>query len=316
MEVDFLSRNITIFISMLIISIMLASCSRDKQYKEEIEVQLNQIHELQLEIADYNANNNLLTEQLNTQQITITDNARQISQLTEQLNRSNATVSELDKAIEEFPWLKKFDVNANTKWDKIVIYRTNDETTTKTIKDPLFIDSLSSMLTLNDISKVSYSNGYQSDIDTYTYELYEGAQKYLIKVVDRGVIEAGRDQLYFEVDQYIHQLGDALLPNHSVISYSNLISKMAASGAVKRGDKYVFLSAFRVQLRIEALANGTLLKQKPEEIGNLSEHYTFYYYGDELYMDVYSNLVHLTGDGSDEWYSLENAAIIINNEPG
>jgi hypothetical protein len=163
---------------------------------------------------------------------------------------------------------------------------------------------------------VDYPSGYQSDIDSYTYEFYEGEQKYTIKVVDRGVIEAGRNELYFEVDEDIHQLGAAFMPRRPFIKHDGLIAKMAASGAVKRGEEYVQLSAFRVQSRIVSLINGTLLKNKPEEIGEITEKYTFYYYGLELVMNVYKDHVFISGDGSEEWYSYKDADVTFNVEAG
>jgi hypothetical protein len=172
------------------------------------------------------------------------------------------------------------------------------------------------LLHIRSAGTVSYPSGYQSDIDTYTYDLYEGDQIYTIKVVDRGVIEAGHDQLYFEVDEDISQLGAAFMPKKPYIQHDGLIAKMAASGAVKRGEQYVELDAFRVQSRVSPLTEGKLLKSKPEGIGTMTEKYTFYYYGVELIMEVYRDHVYVSGDGSEQWYGFEDAYINLNGEPG
>jgi hypothetical protein len=272
--------------------LVLTGCDKEDQYLEQIDLQQSTINELQM---------------------TLTENKQQIEQLTKDLEEKSLPRSNLDDVTQEYPWLNK--LNPNTKWDKVVIHR-YDNDPAMTIVDPLFLESINVLLNLRSVGTVNYPSGYQSDIDTYTYELYEGEQIYTIKVVDRGVIEAGRNELYFEVDEDISQLGAAFMPKRSFIKHDGLIAKMAASGAVKRGEEYVQLSAFRVQSRISPLIEGKFLKNKPVDIGKITEKYTFYYYGIELVMDVYKDHVYLSGDGSEEWYLFKDADVLLNGEPG
>lgn len=222
--------------------------------------------------------------------------------------------SDLDKAFDDFPWLKKFV--PETRWDKVVVYRYENDPATKIVEDPLFLESINWLLRLRSVGAVHYPSGYPTDIDAYTYEFYEGEQKYTINVVDRGVIEAGRAQQYFEVDNDIHQLGAAFMPKRWFVQHDGLISKMAASGAVRRGDQYIQLSSFRVQSRIAPLVDGTRLQEKPAQVGDRVERYTFYYYGTELIMDVYKDHVCLSGEGTEEWYAYEKAEYAFNVEAG
>jgi hypothetical protein len=272
--------------------ILLTGCDKEEQYLQQIDQQQSTINELQMTLAE---------------------NKQQIEQLTKDLDGKSLPRTKLDEIRQEYPWLNK--LNPNTKWDKVVIRR-DDNDPTKTIVDPLFLQSINGLLNLRSAETVDYPSGYQSDIDTYTYELYEGDQVYTIKVVDRGVIEAGRSELYFEVDEDVSQLGAAFMPKRPFIKHDGLIAKMAASGAVKRGDQYVQLSAFRVQLRISPLIEGKLMKNKPEDIGKITEKYTFYYYGIELVMEVYKDHVYLSGDSSEEWYFLKDADVFLNGEAG
>lgn len=222
--------------------------------------------------------------------------------------------SELELAIQEFPWLEKF--RSNTKWDKVVIYRFENDSYSKTIEDPLFLESIGRLLYLKSVSTENYPSGYQTDIDSYTYEFYEGEQQYKIHVVDRGVIEAGRREFYFDVDLDVHQLGVAFMPIRPFIQHDGLIAKMVASGAVKRENQYVQFSSFRVQSRAASLMSAELLKGQPEDIGEKVESYTFYYYGTEIVMDIYQDHVFLSGDGSEEWYYYKDAGIAFTLEAG
>jgi hypothetical protein len=246
---------------------------------------------------------------------TLIEHKQQIEQLTRNLEEKTVPTTKLEEAIQEFPWLNKLAPINNTRWDKVVIHRYDNEPTV-TIVDPIFLESIMGHLSLRSVGTVSYPSGYQSDIDTYTYDLYEGEQMYTIKIVDRGVIEAGRAELYFEVDEDISQLGAAFMPNQPYIQHDGLIAKMAASGAVKRGEQYVQLDAFRVQSRVAPLTEGKLLNSIPKGIGAITEKYTFYYYGIELIMEVYKDHVFVSGDGSEQWYYLKDAHIILNGEPG
>lgn len=277
--------------------LLLSGCNKDEAYQKEIDIKQETIDSLNLLIAEKNQKIDELTVQL-----------------TEQLEGKEHSQTELEKAIQEYPWLLK--LNPNTKWDKIIIYRYEGDPSTRTVVDPLFLEGINWLFDFRSVGAVSYPSGYQSDIDAYTYEFYEGEQKYAIKVIDRGVIEAGRDRLYFEVDEDIHLLGAAFMPKQSFISHDGLIAKMAASGAVRRGEGYVQLSGFRVQSRIAPLVEGIILSGKPENIGELIEKFTFYYYGLELVMSVYKDHVFLSGDGSEEWYSFKDADIAFTLEPG
>lgn len=263
------------------------------------------------QIEDYEA-------KISELQLFIDEKEQKINQLTQQIREmsdQHGYPTPLESVFQEIPWLKKF--NPGTKWDKVIISRYAGDHTTKTVEDPLFLENINWLLHIKSVGTVSFPNGYHSDVDFYTYELFQGEQSYTVKVVNRGVIETGKHELYFEVDKDIHLLGAAFMPKPAYIKHDGLIAKMAASGAVRRGNLYVIVSAFRVQSKISPLANsGKLLPDKPANVGEQIETFTFYYYGQELIMDIYRDHVMLSGDGEVEWYYLQDAGTTFTVEAG
>lgn len=266
--------------------------------------------------------NDQLDDQLEIQQLNMNDLKRiivekdkRIEELTEAVIEQETIQLQTEKVRQEYPWLNK--LNKNTKWDKIVIYRYENDPAMITVEDPLFLESINELLfNMRLETERSYPSGYQTDIDTYTYEFIEGDQKYAINIVDRGIIEAGHSQLYFKVDKDIHQLGSAFMPKRTFIQHDGLIAKMAASGAVKRGEQYVQLSSFRVQSRIAPLIEAERLENQPKQIGEKIECYVFYYFGEELVMDVYKDYLKLASTESEEWYYYKDAEYVFTLETG
>jgi hypothetical protein len=224
--------------------------------------------------------------------------------------------SDMERALEQYPWLRKLN-DPGKKWDKVVISRYEGDPAAFTLEDPLFLTTLNTQLfNLRSVNTVSYPSGYHSDIEEYTYELHEGDKKYSVRVVHRGVIEAGRNEQYFEVDENVHQLGVAFMPKPSYVLHEGLLAKMTASGAVRRGDTYVTLSAFRVLSKSAPLVGGEVLSKPPENAGEMLETFTFYYYGEELKCRVYKDYVRLTDDSKEEWIHKVDVGITMTTEAG
>ena len=280
-------------IIILISALTLIGCSRSDERDNHLELLQAQIDEMQAIIAEKDA---------------------AIKRLTEELAERESEDSSLDEAIREVPWLDK--LNVYTEWDKVVIRRHENDPAAAIVDDPLFLESIKWLLHIKRAAIAEYPNGIQTDIEPYLYELYEGDRQYVIRVVERGVIEAGRDRWYWEVDPGIHLPGVAFMPRPPHVRHDGLIAKMAASGAVRRGDQYVMFSSFRAQSRIAPLTEGRRLEEQPEDPGEITERFTFYYYGEELVMDVYDNHVKLSDATSDEWYEYEGAGVQFTVEAG
>ncbi|WP_337101244.1 hypothetical protein [Paenibacillus sp. YIM B09110] len=227
---------------------------------------------------------------------------------------TEVTLSEFDQTIQQYEWLQK--LQADVQWDKVVVRRFDGDAEAVTITDPLFLANVGSLLHLRALSYSDFPSGYQSDIGSYVYELYEQGQVYTVQVVKRGIIQAAANELLFEVDSNVHQLGAAFMPKPDFLKHDGLVAKMASSGAVKRGESYVQFASFRVQSRVAPLAEGELLKDEPVQTGDILDHFTFYYYGEQLSMEVYADYAHLSCDGSEEWISLQDAGTKLLVEAG
>ncbi len=269
-------------------------------------------------------NDELVNKQMNTFQSeskklqeTVQKQKSQIQALEELVKEQKQQLQPLyqvNSVLKEYPWLQK--LRENTEWTKMTISRYEGDPIETTIDDPLFLRNMNNLLYFRSVGAVGFPSGYQSDVGEYIYKFYDDDQYYQIHVVNRGVIEAGRSELFFEVDPSIHMIGKAFMPKPDYVQHQGLIAKMADSGAVKRSDQYVQFNAFRVQSKIASLTVAKKLESKPIELGEIMETYTFYYYGIPLVMDVYQNDVHLYGDGEDEWYHLEEAGFILTVEAG
>lgn len=242
---------------------------------------------------------------------------QEIIQLSEQVEKiKNELPSEqLKKAIVDCPWLQRLQ-DHHTKWDKIVISRYDGDEEQITIEDPLFLEHIPRLLHLKRLSDIEFSNGYQSDIESYIYDLYQGDNKYRITVVDRGIIKAGCEGLYFEVSKDAHLLGQSFMPAPIYLKHHGLIAKISESGAVQRGEKYIQISGYRVKAFARTLAlNGEKFQSAPK-VGDKIETFTFYYFGDKIFMDVYLDHVLLKSDTEETWYFYENAGYLLTAEAG
>ncbi|MDQ0116279.1 hypothetical protein [Paenibacillus harenae] len=243
---------------------------------------------------------------------------RTIGEMQHLLDMRTASISEgrslLDRTKRQYEWLRM--LNADTKWDKVVVRRFVGDAEARTITDPVFLANIGALLHLKSVGETDFPSGYQSDVGTYVYELQKQGEVYSVQVVHRGVIQAAANELYFEVDGSVHQLGVAFMPKPAFLKHDGLVSKMASSGAVKRGESYVQFAPFRVHSRVAPLAEGELLKNAPDQAGERLEIFTFYYYGQQLLMEVYADYAHLTGDGSEEWIGLQDAGTTLLGEAG
>ncbi len=290
----------------LLLIVLFVGFEKSNHYKQVTINQASKITELQSLV-----NENLV--KTDNFQVLLNGKMTEINRLSEQLRKAmEPPTTKLDLVLLEIPWLQK--LGSNTKWDHITISRYEGDPAAKKVEDPLFLKNVNWLLHLRSVGTVSFSNGYHSDIDNYTYDLYQDGNKYSIKVIDRGVIEI--ENQYFEVDEEVHLLGAAFMPKPPYIKHDGLIAKMAASGAVNRDDQYVHVSGFRTQLRVSPLTDAKQLNNEPGNVGGLIERNIFYYYGQKLVMEVFKDHAKLSGDGELEWYYIKNAGTMLTVDPG
>jgi hypothetical protein len=219
------------------------------------------------------------------------------------------------KQLAKHPWLAEL---AQTTWDKIIIsHPYSAEQERVTVEDPLILEGMRQLFYVKGLSDMAFSNGYQSDIPPYTYEIVAGGQSHKINVVYREIIEAEATGQLFETARDIHLIGNAFMSKPWYVKPADLLTKMAHSGAVRRGDQYIMFDSFRVQHKLFPLHNeAKLLTTKPEDPGRSLETFLFYYYGEELYMNVYSEYVQLKDSDDEQWYALPEAGTTMVSEPG
>lgn len=251
------------------------------------------------------------------QAVRVTEGELQKWKLKAETAERNNPEAALKALIEKHAWLEKLR-RPGYSWDKMTVARYEGDPEEKAIEDPLFVRSAGDLFFIRSLYTDGYPNGYQSDVGSFYIKLYEGDRFYAVTVVGRGVMEAGGHEAYFRIAPDAHMIGNALLPKPSYIRHDGLMAKMANSGAVKRGAEYVMISAFRVQSRVYFLGSdaSTRLAGEPVSVGERVERFTFYYYGKELWMDVYADHVRLSGEGEEEWYHVPEAGVQLTSEPG
>ncbi|WP_141706275.1 hypothetical protein [Desulfuribacillus alkaliarsenatis] len=275
------------------------------ELEQVVEQQSNMIEELRKPENDRRINTDIdsIVDEFSKDELikTIERQKKSIEVLRQQLEFPSTfypSTSMLD-IIEQQQWLGELN---NADWDTIRISRFDGDHEQVTIDDPILIKA-ADLFYLEVFDSASYPSGYQTDIVGYTYEFAKGNEIYKVRVVDRGVLKAGEPARYFRVDVNAHLIGNAFMPKPHYIQHNGLIAKMAASGAMKRGNQYAMYNAFRIQ-SAAYIPKEKLLTNKPSDLGEKIESLTFYYYGQELHMDAYQDYVHLHGAGEEEWYSL------------
>lgn len=228
------------------------------------------------------------------------------SQTTVKANSNSDLVME-NKALhdEKFKW-----INTN-KWDKIILSKTYSPNDRVEITDNKFLQTHNDYYfwLFESLKDAEYpTNGFFSDIESYTYEFIKGDKTYKINVVDRGVIQFNTN--YYNVSRYIDNLGKAFLPPPKYIKTDSILNKIYESGAVVGELQYkspVF-SSFRIRgfsnemQRMIDSGDAILLNNTPKNTGEKVERLTFYYYGQKIYMEVYKAYICLQDADKIYWY--------------
>lgn len=294
-------------ISIILLALMLTGCHpAGAHLRDEVNQQESKIAEMQQELAGKREELGNMIDQINE----LTKIKAEIM-----VGRNFDIESQFyTDLLNEHPWLEKF--KERTIWDSMVISRYEGDPEAQVIDDPLIIESVDNpYYCIQHVTTESYPNGYPMN---YVFDFYEGEEKYSLVLVDQYAILAGQYQLMLWPDCDIYRVVEAFMPALPFVKHDGLIAKMAASGAVRRGDVYVQFAGYRVRSKVWPLVSEEvqLLEEEPEQTGERIERFTFYYHGDELYMDVYPQHVHLLGQGEESWYFHERADEVFLFEPG
>lgn len=211
---------------------------------------------------------------------------------------------------EDKAWVedKKFKWIYTEQWDKIIISKTYEANNQYEISDEKFLQGKLYEPLFYPMRLGKEQNGMPSDASQYTYQFIKEDTSYDVQIIGRGEIEI--DGSVYSVDSNIHNLGKAFLAVPSYLKQSDPLGKIAGSG-ILLGEKQLKSPVFdsSVMRRIAlSLYNGVQSKTieklyyAPRDVGNAAENITFYYYGEEIQMDVYEEYIRIVDEGNQYWY--------------
>lgn len=225
-----------------------------------------------------------------------------------------------DKSVEMAQGLKWINTS---KWDKIIISKTNSSKERVEIKEKKFLEPKSNNFfwLFESLRKEKQPPGeFRSDEEHYTYEFIKGDKTYTVNVVDRGVVEIDHD--YYKASRYVHNLGKAFLPAPKFIQTHSVLNKIWESGVVIGQLQYQSpeFSSFRIRGLVKFLqekvesGEAVLLSNPPKNVGEIKEKLTFYYYGQKIFMEIYQSYICIKDDRKVNWYlnnSQPNILIVL-----
>lgn len=210
---------------------------------------------------------------------------------------------------ENYRWAKE------EEWDKILVYKSIFPNEKIEIKEKIFMRNFYFQNRM--LQQSEPPNGPQSDVEYYTYEFIKGDKTYKVNVVGRDTIEY--DGKYFITNTCIYNLGKSLLPQPKFIKTDSVLNKIYESGAL-HGEKefnYLVLSSFRIHRFADYLQDGinkgdVVASSTPSvNTGEVKEKFTFYYYGQKIYMDVYHNYLCIKDGNKTYWFKIESELLIF-----
>lgn len=265
---------------------MTADSSQAEQLKSEIDELKNTINGLKSENAD-------LSTQL-------------------QSAAENADTLVLQNYKDKYAWFDKFDLS--TKWDKIVIGEDINGADCVSVTDPQLIQSIGLMFHIRREVTKDYGNMILSDIRCFTYKLIGKDITIIFHVRGRGIIEF--DELpghYFQVDENIHQPGNAFLKKPGYLPEETLEGKMAESGLMMQEKEGLrpWFQAFRIKNTIYSFRSiDKKAIGKPAVLpAEYIERFTFYYFNEKCHMTLYNNMINIKNNKSDLYYKAKEEDI-------
>lgn len=258
--------------------------------EELIGILEEKIHKLEEDNKKNSTEFNTLKQNLNTTQ-----------EEYDSFNIYDAFIKEKTKIKETYPWLE------TQKWDKIVIVP--EDTDDKYI----FVDDARILNSISDFLHLKYEtheppSGFHTDIPRYSYTFIKGCKQYIVKVVDRGVVEI--DGKYYVANLNVHKLGEALMPNPLWNKPGNIDTKIA-SGGILIANHGVSYSAFRMTMFANILSEGIILDNLPSDKGEKKGESTLFSHGEEIELESYDSYLHIVDNEREYWYNLKDASFYL-----
>ncbi|MDQ0886457.1 hypothetical protein QFZ81_001545 [Paenibacillus sp. V4I9] len=185
----------------------------------------------------------------------------------------------------------------------------NDSKGTIKITEPVLLNSISNLFIIK--KEALLGSGPQADIEPIQYLLTTPHGTVKVNIVQQGVVtfEDLYPGIYFEVDNNAYQLGKAFMNRPSYMSNEPVIAKMVNSGLIKVGEKDTFYVFIAGRVRSVALAFFNSNKResvKPKNTLAAELNMTFYYYGEEIQLNLYKGKAQIKYNNGENWYDLED----------
>lgn len=177
------------------------------------------------------------------------------------------------------------------------------------ITDPVLLNSISNLFIIK--KEAMLGSGPQADIEPIQYVLTTPHGTVKVNIVQQGIVtfEDLYPGIYFEVDNNTYQLGKAFMNRPSYMTNESVIAKMVNSGLLKVGEKDKFYVYMAGRIRSVALAFYNSNKRESEQPKNTLAallNMTFYYYGEEIQLNLYKGKAQIKYNNKENWYNLED----------
>ncbi len=264
------------FMFFLLIVLLLAGCSNDKNPNDEIkllETQLNKLNE-------------------------------------ENYQLQNIIIDANNKIIEDDPVEKEIKEFLEGGLDKVIVSEYKDDPQSVEIKDSSIVSALRSILVMHKLESDPFPGGIKGDETSCYYDIHSGDKILSLNILYNGVVQVNREdgkEYFFQSSPDSYLLGKAFIKKPDYIPDEPILAKMYDSGLLmsyENSNKGVaYLSRYRIQgavstfLRIEKQET-----KKPPEPLELRNRLVFYYFGEKIEMNVYKNHMHIIDKEDEYWY--------------
>ncbi len=203
---------------------------------------------------------------------------------------------------------EKYPLLNEESWHKIIISDYSEEYQV-TITDSIVIRDVAHLLVGGYYEEVEVGSPPVSDVPCYRYTFIKGDQEQTIEVASSRLVYI--DGKYYSKAS-VHLLGDAFYKPPKYIDPDRIyiLNKLADSGYLQGTEQYSFgfFSKGRNIGAIYPLAHDAkLLDKKPTDSYDLFDTLKFYYYGEEIIVNVFNEkYVQVIDNNMEYWYELDD----------
>ena len=249
--------------------------------------------------------NKTLHEQVNQLQVQLQAAQQKYKELQEQAKSNQNAEQPITK---KYPKLAYFLSPQNFTSIEI-----KDAKGSKTITDPVILQNVSNIIVIE--KEASLGSGPQADIEPVQYILTTANGTVKATIHQLGIVsfEDLYPGQYFQVENDAYQLGKAFMNRPSYLTQESTIAKMVNSGLLKVEDGNVYYVKTAGRIRTIAMAFFEADKResiKPKDSSAAILKMTFYYYGEQIQMNLYKEgKVQIIDNSGGKWFDMKEEDI-------